>query len=357
MEVAQQQGMEIEVVKATDLDTIEKYKGEVNIADNMSVISFGASAQKKVGEVSARMLEGVRAKDAGDVGGDLVKMVSAMRGLDFDKVKPGEDVGFFGKLMGKISPLAEFLQSYEEVTGIIEATRNKLELDKVELLKSVKNLDALYATTLDYYHDLGNYITAGEEILKRLDAVDIPAQKEKAAAAGADMIESQNLQDLVNRRDAFERRLHDLKLTRTVVMQQLPSVRMVQNNDNDLIYKIDSQIVNALPSWETGLAIAVEQWKTAKVTKDTKEVDDFTNSMLEKNAEALRMGNAETRRQIERGIYDIESVKKANASMIAAIDESVAIAAEGKAKRAEAEVELQKAEADLKAALQRAAQA
>lgn len=351
MQSTETKAVEIEIVKPNDAANIAVYKEQLNLDDSTSVISWGTGAQKKVGQINAQMLEGVRSKDAGEIGASLTSMVTQMRGLDFGKVS--EKQGFFGKLLGKITPLAEFIQSFETISGQVEAVANKLESHKVELLKSIKSLDILYVSTLDYFHELGNYVTAGEEILKELDEVSIPALKAKAESG--ELIDAQNLNDLVAKRDAFDRRVHDLRLTRQVVMQTLPQIRMVQSNDNGLVQKIDTQILNTIPMWESQLVIAVEQWKMAEATKTTKAVSDLQNELLVKNAEMLKQGNAEARREIERGVYDIESVKKANDLLIATIEESIAITQEGRANRVAAANVLVEAEGQLKTALRNAA--
>lgn len=351
MQSTETKAVEIEIVKPNDAANIAVYKEQLNLDDSTSVISWGTGAQKKVGQINAQMLEGVRSKDAGEIGASLTSMVTQMRGLDFGKVS--EKQGFFGKLLGKITPLAEFIQSFETISGQVEAVANKLESHKVELLKSIKSLDILYVSTLDYFHELGNYVAAGEEILKELDEVSIPALKAKAESG--ELIDAQNLNDLVAKRDAFDRRVHDLRLTRQVVMQTLPQIRMVQSNDNGLVQKIDTQILNTIPMWESQLVIAVEQWKMAEATKTTKAVSDLQNELLVKNAEMLKQGNAEARREIERGVYDIESVKKANDLLIATIEESIAITQEGRANRVAAANVLVEAEGRLKTALRNAA--
>ena len=345
---------EMELVKSTDIVDVEAYKRELNLDDSTSVISWGTNAQKKVSAINAQMLEGVRGKDAGEVGSALTEMVTNMRGLDFGKAKGGNEVGFFGKLIGKIAPLTQFVMSFEEISKQVLAVADKLEQNKVTLLKSVKGLDILYATTLDYYHDLGNYVVAGEDILKELDNVEIPKLKAKATETG-EMLDAQNLTDLVAKRDAFDRRVHDIKLTRQVVMQSLPQIRMVQTNDNDLIRKIDTQIINTIPLWEGQLVIAIEQWKMREATKDSKMVSDFQNDMLVKNAEMLKQGNAEARMEIERGVYDIEAIEKANELLISTIEETIEISKTAKAKRGEAALKLGEAETKLKGALQKAA--
>lgn len=344
---------DIATAMATEAGKIAEYKNELNLDDSTSVISWGTGVQKKVRQLNAQMLDGVKSNEVGEVGDMLNAMVLNMRGLDFGKAAKGDEVGFFGKLLGKISPLAEFVQGFEEVKGQIEATANKLEIHKVDLLKSIKQLDQLYLANLEYFRELGNYIAAGEEIIKELDEVEIPKLKESATSG--DLLDAQNLNDLIAKRDAFDRRVHDIKLTRQVVMQSLPQVRMVQNNDKGLVQKIDTQLINTIPMWESQMVIAVEQWKMRKAAATTKQVSDFQNELLVKNAENLKQGNAEVRRELERGVYDIESVKKANDLVIATIEESIAITQEGRAQRIEAANALVEAESKLKVALERAA--
>lgn len=345
--------VEFEVVRSTDLESISKAKTEVDIRDTNSVINWGTGAQKQVGNVTGQMLEGVKSKDAGEVGDMLVGMVTQIRGLDFSKVQPGKEVGFFGKLLGKVTPIAEFIQSFEEIRSHVNTVVNNLETKKVGLSKSVKQLDLLYSTALEYFYDLGNYITAGEEMIAEMDSVTIPKMQEEAK--GGDMIKAQELNDFIASRDAFERRVHDLKLTRQVVMQNLPAIRMIQKNDTDLIAKINTQMVNTIPAWEMQLAMAVKMWESADAMKDSKALSDMQNDVLEANAAMLRQSNAAIRGEVERGAYDIESIKKANDDLVAAIEESITIAKEGKQKRLAASAELGAAEAKLKQALLSAA--
>lgn len=339
---------------AIDLVRVKEIRDSIDVHNTNNIITFGAGAQKKVTEVSRKMLEGVKTKDTGPVGNLLVDMVTQMRGLDFDKIKPGSKVGFLGKLFGKIAPVTKFIQKYEEITKHISVVVNDLETNKAKLMRDVKVLDRLYATTLVYFHDLAAYIEAGNQKLEELDKVGIPQWKKTAEESG-DMLDAQKLRDLTHARDALERKVHDLKLTRQVVMQSLPSIRMVQQNDTDLIEKINSQITNTIPAWEQQLAIAVTMWRTAEATASTRAVSDYSNNLLTQNAKLLRQSNKEAREEIERGIYDVEAVKAANEELIAAIGESIAIANAGKEKRLQASAELVECENKLKEVLTSAA--
>ena len=230
--------------------------------------------------------------------------------------------------------------------------QSNLDLD-VLLLKDIESLDQLYDKTLNFYDELALYIAAGEAKLKELDEKDIPAKEATVAAAPEDkgVMMAQELRDLRSARDDLERRVHDLKLTRQVTMQSLPSIRLVQENDKSLVTKINSTLVNTVPLWETQLAQAVTIQRSAEAAEAVRSANDLTNELLKANAENLRMANKTIRTEMERGVFDINAVKEANANLIATINESLEIADEGKRKRAEAEIELQKMETELKETL------
>ena len=222
-----------------------------------------------------------------------------------------------------------------------------------KLLKDIKSLDILYEKTLGFYDELALYITAGEEKLELLDTVDIPAKEKEVADAPEDqgVLKAQELRDIRAARDDLERRVHDLKLTRQVTMQSLPSIRLVQENDKSLVTKINSTLVNTVPLWETQLAQAVTIQRSGAAAEAVRDANDLTNELLTANAKNLREANRTVRQEMERGVFDIEAVKTANAELIATIEESLQIADEGKKKRAEAEVELKKMEHELRSTL------
>ncbi len=241
----------------------------------------------------------------------------------------------------------------KKVQGQIDKITDDLLHHEHKLLKDIKSLDQLYDKTLAFYDELALYIAAGEEKLKRLDEVEIPAKDAEVQAAPEEqgVMKAQELRDMRAARDDLERRVHDLKLTRQVTMQSLPSIRLVQENDKSLVTKINSTLVNTVPLWETQLAQAVTIQRSAEAAEAVREANDLTNELLTSNAENLRSANKMIREEMERGVFDIEAVKKANADLIATIEESLQIADDGKLKRAEAEVELKKMEAELKSTL------
>lgn len=323
---------------------------QIDVNDTHALLYFGAPIQQQLAGISDDMLEGVRNKDTGPAGEALNRMVATVRDFDVGSLDPQSKPGLFARLIGKTKPVAEFLQRYEEVRDQIDAIADDLERHKTQLLKDIAQLDRLYAANLEYFHHLERYIVAGEEKLRQLDGQEIPAMV-RAAEEGKSMTAAQQLRDLRANRDALERRVHDLKLTRQVAMQSLPSIRLVQENDKGLINKIVSTTANTLPLWRQQLAQAVTIHRSREAADVIRSATDLTNELLKANAENLRQGNIEARREMERGVFDIEAVKQANASLIQTIEESLSIAEEGRKKRADAALQLETLEAELRRTL------
>ncbi len=331
-------------------DEIRKRMAEIDLSSSQSIIAFGSAAQAELQVISQEMLSGVKNKDVGPAGDSLREIVTTIRGFSGEELDLGREQSWWEKLLGKAAPLAEFIARYEEVQGQIDKITTNLLQHEHTLLKDVRALDILYEKTLTFYDELALYIAAGEAKLAEVDAREIPAKEAAVAAAPeADQVKmAQELRDLRSARDDLERRVHDLKLTRQVTMQSLPSIRLVQENDKSLITKINSTLVNTVPLWETQLAQAVTIQRSKEAATAIRDANDLTNELLTSNAENLRETNRVVRTEMERGVFDIEAVKQANASLIATIEESLAIADEGKARRAAAEVELVKMEHELR---------
>ena len=323
---------------------------EIDLNDRNSVIYFGSKAQEKLDEISNRMLEGVKNKDTGKTGEVLNNMVATIRGFDIDELDPNQELSWWQKLLGFTKPLTLFVQKYEEVKDQIEAITDDLEKHKSKLITDVTSLEKLYDANLDYFRQLELYIKAGEIKLKELNEKIIPEYEAKTKE-GDDMLAIQELKDIRGFRDDLERRVHDLKLSRQVAMQALPSIRLIQENDKSLINKISSTLVNTVPLWKNQLAQTITIFRSHQAANAIKDANDLTNDLLERNAEGLREANAEVRRQMERGVFDIESIKKANQTLIDTLNDSIKITQEGKKARELAEVELQKTEKALKEAL------
>ena len=343
----------LEVAEAPIAEGILQRMQEIDIADTQSIISFGSSAQGELQEISQAMLTDVRNKDVGPAGDSLQNIVTTIRGFSVSELDVRRQRSWWERLLGRTAPFAKFLARYETVQLQIDNITDDLLNHEHRLLKDIKSLDKLYGKTLDFYDELALYIVAGEEKLKELDAGAIPAKaaEVEAAAENEKIIKAQELRDLRAARDDLERRVHDLKLTRQVTMQSLPSIRLVQENDKSLVTKINSTLVNTVPLWETQLAQAVTIQRSREAAAAVRGAADLTNQLLTANAENLQQANRAVREEMERGVFDIEAVKSANATLIATIEESLKIADEGKAKRAAAEEELKKMEAELRETL------
>jgi uncharacterized protein YaaN involved in tellurite resistance len=340
----------LEAAPAPQAEAIRQKMSEVNLANTQSIISFGSGAQAELQVISQAMLQDVKNKDVGPAGDSLRKIVTTIRGFSTDELDLRRESSWWERLLGRAAPFAEFVSKYEDVQGQIDKITDELLGHEHTLLKDIKSLDLLYEKTLAFYNELALYIAAGEAKLTETDAKDIPAKEaEVAAAPEADKVmKAQELRDLRAARDDLERRVHDLRLTRQVTMQSLPSIRLVQENDKSLVTKINSTLVNTVPLWETQLAQAVTIQRSKEAAEAVRDANDLTNELLKSNAENLQAANKVVREEMERGVFDIETVKAANQTLIATINESLAIADEGKARRAAAEAELVKMEAELR---------
>ena len=329
---------------------IKSRMGELDMSDTQSIVSFGSAAQAELQEISQAMLQGVRNKDVGPAGDSLRGIVTTIRGFSVSELDVRRERTWWEKLLGRAAPFAKFTAKFEQVQGQIDRITESLLDHEHTLLKDIKSLDMLYEKTLAFYDELALYIAAGEEKLRVLDEKDIPALEAKIEKAPEKdkVMRAQELRDLRAARDDLERRVHDLKLTRQVTMQSLPSIRLVQENDKSLVTKINSTLVNTVPLWETQLAQALTIQRSAEAAAAVRDANDLTNELLTANAKNLRDSNKIIRQEMERGVFDIEAVKQANADLIGTIEESLQIADEGKAKRASAEVELKKMEAELR---------
>jgi uncharacterized protein YaaN involved in tellurite resistance len=348
---------------APTAEEIRKRLAEIDMTDTNSIVTFGSAAQAELQQISQAMLQGVKNKDVGPAGDSLREIVGTIRGFSVDELDPNRKQSWWERLFGKAKPIHNFMARYEQVQDQIDRITENLLSHEHTLMKDIKSLDKLYEKTLDFYHELALYIAAGEEKLRELDHETIPAKEAEVQAAPEDdqVIKAQELRDLRAARDDLERRVHDLKLTRQVTMQSLPSIRLVQENDKSLVTKINSTLVNTVPLWETQLAQAVTIQRSTEAARAVREATDLTNELLQQNAANLRESNRIVREEMERGVFDIEAVKAANAELIATIEESLQIADEGKRRRAEAEAEMQRMETELRdtlsAASARAAQA
>jgi len=296
------------------------------------------------------MLKGVRNKDTGPAGEVMNGLMVQIRGLGLSDLDPGEKRGFFGKMLGKLTPVQKFLQSYESVESQVDAMVAKLTQEKNTLQRDVIMLDAMYNEALVFFDDLAFYIEAGELKLADVKNVDIPALADKAQQSD-NMLDAQALRDINERTLDLERKIQDLMLTRQATMQMLPQLRMIQDVDKGLVTKIQSSILVTIPLWKGQIAMAITLWRQAGAIKTQKAVSDATNDMLLQNSALLKQNSGDARCEMERGVLDMATLKQVNDDLIATIVEAGQIAEEGKRARIASRVEMDKCETELKAAL------
>jgi uncharacterized protein YaaN involved in tellurite resistance len=309
-------------------EQIDRAARELDLDDTNSIIFFGSKAQTQLTTISDSMLEQVRTKDVGPAGNALNRMVQKLRDLDVTGVDARSRPGLIRRLLGVKNQVQQYIDRYEEIRGQIDTISNDLERHKTTLLTDIVRLDKLYEALLEYFRTLEVYIAAGRAKLRQLDDDVLPGLAAKVEA-GDDVIAAQKLRDLRGARDDLERRVHDLLLTRQVTMQALPSIRLIQENDKSLVTKINSTVANTVPLWRQQLAQAITIYRMGEASDAVKAASDLTNELLQANAENLKTANAQVRREVERGVFDIEAVRNANQQLVDTINESLQIADEG----------------------------
>ena len=326
--------------KAAVLAFVER----IDISDSETVLKYGNAAQMKISQFSDKILEDVKTKDTGAISDMLTNLVAELKGFDVDEGKKGGLFGLFKKAGNSVTQLkAKFDKVEENVTEIIAS----LSANQKQLISDAKMLDELYAQNEQYYHELTLYIIAGELKLRRLREEELPPLLAKAQET-ADPADAQAANDFAQLIERFEKRIHDLKLTRVVSVQMGPQIRLMQQNDNVLAERIQSTIVNTIPLWKSQMVIALGMQHAESALKAQKAVTDMTNELLRSNAERLKVGTIETAKEAERGVIDLETIRVANTALIDTLTEVQKIQREGAQKRAEASIELGRLEKELR---------
>ena len=323
---------------------IEEFLGKLDVTNPDHVLLFGADAQKKIADFSDTALEAVKTQDTGAVGDMLVDLVSELKGFEKDTEEPKGLMKLFTSAEDRVEKLKA---RYGKVSVNVENIANSLEGHQAQLLKDVAMFDRLYDQNTDYFRQLTLYIIAGDEKLARVREGEL-AQLMAAAEKSGDAMDAQKANDLAAQCDRFEKKLHDLKLTRQVSMQMAPQIRLLQNNNSLLVERIQSTLSNTLPLWKSQMVLALGLHHTQQALQAQTAVTDMTNELLRKNAETLKIGTVETAREAERGIIDIQTLIETNQSLIDTINEVMDIQQNGRAQRIEAEKTLYQMEADLK---------
>lgn len=322
---------------------VEEFAAKIDLHSSNMILQYGAGAQKKMADFSETALENVRTKDLGEVGEMLASVVSELRTLEEEE----EDKGFFSFFKKSGNKLANMKAKYEKAEGNVERICDALESHQIQLLKDIVMLDKMYELNVTYFKELSMYIAAGKRKLEEVRNTEMAQLEAKAKGSGLPE-DAQAVSDLSSLCNRFEKKIHDLELTRAVSLQMAPQIRLVQSNDTLMSEKIQSTIVNTIPLWKSQMVLAIGVENSAKAAKAQREVTDMTNALLRKNAETLKMATIETAKETERGIVDMETLKATNESLIATLDEVMKIQTEGKEKRRAAEVELNRMEGELK---------
>ncbi|MBR4641418.1 MAG: toxic anion resistance protein [Selenomonadaceae bacterium] len=345
---------QIETLTPEEKAKVQSIKDSIDLTDSSTPLSFGAPAQKEIAQFSDSILAKVRAKDSGEVGVLLNDLVGKVKGFDVTKKNNSflSNLPIIGSIVGKAE---DVMQGYEKLSTQVEKIQAGLENSKVKMLEDVVMFDTLYQKNLEYFKALQLYIRAGEEKLDEMRTITLPKLREQAAASG-DPMAVQVVNDFEQSVDRFEKKIHDLKLSKTLAIQTAPQIRLIQNNDRVLIDRVQSAIYHTIPLWKNQMVIALGLTRQKEVIELQRAVSDATNDLLRRNAEMLKQNSIDTAKANERGIVDIDTVKKVNEDLISTIEETLRIQQEGRQKRQAAEKELVAIEGRLKDALLKNAQ-
>ena len=330
---------------------VDSIKENLNLMDGQACLQFGTPAQRNISDFADSILNTVRSKDSGYVGELLQQLIADIKDADLSGT---EDSGFLEKIpiLGRVKNNLERLKArYEKLEVQIGQIEGKLDQAKMEMLKDIGMFDMMYEKNLEYFRELNLYIIAGEERIAELRREDIPGLRSQAAAS-SDPMAAQLVHDLEENVNRFEKKIHDLKLSRTIAVQTAPQIRLIQNNDKLLVDKIQTAVLNTIPIWKSQIVIALGLSRQQKVLDLNREISRTTNELLRRNSELLKTNTIETAKETERSVVDVETLKKTNEDLIFAIEETISIQEEGRAKRQEAEREIGRLEEELKNMLQ-----
>ena len=333
-------------MEQTVLSPEDSFAKKIDIENTNQILQYGAGTQKKMADFSDAALENVRTQDLGEVGELITQVVGELR--DFDAAE--EEKGFLGFFKKQGSKIENMKNRYAKAEVNVQKITTSLQDHQMRLMKDSAVLEKMYAQNLNYYKELTMYILAGKQKLQEVREGKLKDLEAKAAVSGLPE-DAQEAKDLDSKCNRFEKKLHDLELTKTIAMQTAPQIRLVQGNDTMMAEKIQSTLVNTIPLWKSQMVLALGVEHSAQAAAAQREVNDMTNELLRKNAEKLKIATVETAKESERGIVDIETLKATNESLIATFDEVMQIQQEGRQKRQQAEVEMQRIEAELKAKL------
>ena len=335
--------MDESILSPQERKMVDDFSKQIDIRNSAAILQYGAGTQKKMADFSEDALDKVRTKDLGEVGDLLENVVTELKNFDAEEERKGI-MGFFKKGGNKLEALKnKYSKAETNVNKIVEM----LEKHQIQLMKDAAIMDKMYALNLNYFKELSMYILAGKKKLEEIRATELPQLMSKAQISGLPE-DAQAAKDLDSLCDRFEKKIHDLELTRMIAIQTAPQIRLVQGNDTLMAEKIQSTIVNTIPLWKSQMVIALGVAHSTEAAKAQREVTDMTNALLQKNAESLKLATVEAAKESERGIVDIETLQKTNESLISTFDEVMNIQREGREKRRAAEAEMYRLEGELK---------
>ena len=330
------------VLTPEEKNMVSAFAEKIDLANSNMILQYGAGTQKKMADFSDTALENVKTQDLGEIGELISNVVGELK--DFDVQEEGKFFGFFRKQTSKIENLKN---KYDKAQANVEKITDSLQQHQVRLMKDSAMLDKMYEQNLNYFKELTMYILAGKKKLEETRNGKLAEMKNKAALSGLPE-DAQAARDLDEKCSRFEKKLHDLELTRTIAMQTAPQIRLIQNNDTVMVEKIQTTIVNTIPLWKSQMVLALGIAHSAEAAQAQRQVTDITNELLRKNAETLHMATVETAKESERGIVDLETLQKTNADLIQTLDDVMRIQMEGRQKRQAAEMEMHRMEEELK---------
>lgn len=338
----QLQKEEVPVLTPEEQKMVNDFAAKIDIENTNQILQYGAGTQKKMADFSDTALDNVKTQDLGEIGELISNVVGELK--DFDVQEEGKFFGFFRKQTSKIENLKN---KYDKAQANVEKITDSLQQHQVRLMKDSAMLDKMYEQNLNYFKELTMYILAGKKKLEETRNGKLAEMKNKAALSGLPE-DAQAARDLDEKCSRFEKKLHDLELTRTIAMQTAPQIRLIQNNDTVMVEKIQTTIVNTIPLWKSQMVLALGIAHSAEAAQAQRQVTDITNELLRKNAETLHMATVETAKESERGIVDLETLQKTNADLIQTLDDVMRIQMEGRQKRQAAEMEMHRMEEELK---------
>lgn len=336
-----------ELLSKEEKEAIDEFCGKIDVTDSTQVLQFGAAAQNKISDFSDSVLNSVKTKNAGEVGELLTDLVVQVKNFDTDVPETMSPKGLKAIFFNAKKQIEKMIAKYDQVSHNVDKIEKQLETQKIKMLKDITIFDTMYDKNLEYFKEISLYIIAGEKKLEELRNVILPELQKKATETG-DQADAQKANDMVNMINRFEKKIYDLKTTRIISIQMAPQIRLIQNNDSELVEKIQSSLINTIPLWKNQIVIALGLANSKSALEVQKSVTDTTNEMLKKNSEMLKQGTIEIAEESEKAIVNVETLQQTNKDIIETLDKVLEIHEKGREKRVEAEKELVNIEKELK---------